>query len=520
MKKIAVLMIPVLSISTAFAQPGWHHKDLAADSVFGVSTEKAYKELLKGKKNKPVIVAVIDSGTDTAHADLQPVLWLNPLEKRNGRDDDNNKYADDVHGWSFLGSTKGNVQYDNTELTRLVREGEKRFPDLKNLPADTAGLAIYQQHRKLFLAKRNKARQQYGGISQLQKMVDSILMQIGKSNPSREELVAFEANTMQESQVRTIMIQSHEQWGDIPTYLAKELMPALEHFRIQAEYSLNTGYDPRPIIGDDYGNSSETIYGCSDVTGPDARHGTHVAGIIAADRTNKLGIAGIADNVKIMVVRAVPGGDERDKDVANAIRYAVDNGASILNMSFGKFYSPNKQLVDEAVQYAMQKDVLIVHAAGNESEDLDAVAHFPNRQYAGGKGQAEAWLEVGASSSKWGDSLAALFSNYGEHTVDVFAPGVGIYSTVPGSLYDNMDGTSMATPVVAGIAALVRSYHPSLSAVQVKQVIMSSVIKYPGTVVYKKNGYRERKPFTQLSISGGIANAYKALQLADKMSAK
>ncbi len=336
-----------------------------------------YKELLKGKKGKQVVVAVIDSGIDTAHADLQPVLWLNPREKRNGKDDDKNQYTDDVYGWSFLGSSKGNVLYDNTELTRLVRAGEKRFPDLKNLPPDTSGLAQYQQHRKLFIAKRNKARQQYGGISQLQKTVDTILKQIGKTNPSREELVAYEANTMQEAQVRTIMIQSHEQWGSIPTYLAKELMPALEHFRIETEYSLNTGYDPRPMVDDDYNNSQETAYGSSDVTGPDARHGTHVAGIIGADRNNRLGIEGIADNVKIMVVRAVPGGDERDKDVASAIRYAVDNGASIINMSFGKFYSPNKPLVDEAVRYAMQKDVLMIHAAGNESEDLDAMEHFP-----------------------------------------------------------------------------------------------------------------------------------------------
>lgn len=517
MKKVAIIMLSCFGMTTVTAQPGWQHKDLARDSIFGISTEKAYQQLLKGKKGNPVVVAVIDSGIDTAHVDLLSVLWRNPREKRNGKDDDNNKYTDDVYGWSFLGSAKGNVQYDNMELTRLVREGEKRFPDLNNLPADTAGLTLYQTRRKLFLQKRNKARQQYAGISGLRKMVDTVLMKMGNTNPSREAVIAFDANTMAESQIRSMMIQSLQQWGNISTWLAKELNPALDHYKVEVEYTLNTEYDPRPLIGDDYSNGHEATYGSPDATGPNAKHGTHVAGIIAADRNNQLGIKGIADQVKIMVIRAVPDGDERDKDVANAIRYAVDNGATIINMSFGKFYSPGKPLVDEAVRYAMQKDVLLVHAAGNEAEDLDVVEHYPNRQYADGKGQAEAWIEVGASASKWGDSLAASFSNYGEHTVDVFAPGVAIYSTVPGSLYENMDGTSMASPVVAGVAALIRSYYPSLSAVQVKQAIMASVVKCDVPVAVKGAVPNYKKPFSHLSVGGGVVNAYRALQLAADM---
>ncbi|RAJ08876.1 subtilase family protein [Chitinophaga skermanii] len=519
MRKIGVVAAFLGITGIANAQSGWQHKDLSKDSIFGISTNRAYAELLKGKKGKPVIVAVIDSGVDTAHADLKSVLWRNKGEKQNNIDDDKNGYADDVHGWSFLGSKKGNVLYDNTELTRLIREGQKRFPNLKNLPVDTTGLAQYQTLRAAFNAKRKKALQQYNGISGMRKMFDTVLTKVGDQNPSRAALIAFDPNNMAESQARTMLVQALDQWPDITTYLRAEIDPALAHYHAQTAYLLNLEYDSREVVGDDYANTKETLYGSADAMGPNAKHGTHVAGIIAADRNNLIGTEGVADLVKIMVVRAIPEGDERDKDVANAIRYAVDNGASIINMSFGKFFSPNKSIVDEAVQYAMKKDVLLVHAAGNESENIDEVEHFPTNIYANG-GEAAAWIEVGASTQKWGDSLVAVFSNYGEHTVDVFAPGVAIYATVPGSVYENMDGTSMATPVVAGVAALIRSYYPTLSAVQVKQAIVESVVKYPGEVYYKQNGIWSKKPFAQFSKSGGVVNAYTALQAAAKMVKK
>jgi subtilisin family serine protease len=509
-KTIFTLLAGTLQMA-AVAQQGWQHKDLATDSLFGISTDKAYA-FLKGKKAKTVRVAVIDSGIDTAHADLREVLWLNKKEKANGRDDDRNGYTDDAHGWNFLGSSKGNIQYETMELTRLVREGQKRFPDLNNLPADTNGLTLYKSRLKLWKVRKARADRQIAGITSAKLVMDTMFVNIGKAHPSREDLLAYQPRTMAETSVRSMMIQGSKEYSSLASYMETEVDGALKHRQDEVDYALNLMYDPRAIIGDS--NLTDTHYGNADAMGPNARHGTHVAGIIGAIRNNGIGLDGVADHVEIMSIRAVPDGDERDKDVASAIRYAVDNGASIINMSFGKHFSPNKSLVDEAVKYAMKNDVLIVHAAGNDALDLDEEENYPNPVYADGSGVADAWLNVGASGSHRGADLPAVFSNYGQHTVDVFAPGVGIWSSVPGSIYANMDGTSMAAPVVAGVATLIRSYYPKLTAVQVKQIIMESVVKYDGNVVYKKNGARREASFSTLSISGGVVNAAKALELA------
>lgn len=495
-------------------QPAWLHKDLRQDSVYGISTGKAY-EFLKGRKSKPVIVAVIDSGVDTAHADLRSVLWTNPKEKRaNGKDDDRNRYKDDFNGWSFLGSKKGNVNRDNLELTRLVREGRKKYADPATRKADSIGYAKYLSLYSDYQMKLAQTNISLKSTSTLKFAVDTILMRIGTTTPTPEQWNAYQPQTLQEASIkpyiRTLMLNNNM---DFATYKKKSLDEALEHYRAQIEEVLNLDFDPRPIVGDNYQDITEKYYGISDVTGPNAAHGTHVAGIIAAARDNGIGIDGVADNVKIMVVRAVPDGDERDKDIANAIRYAVDNGAKVINMSFGKAYSPYKQVVDDAVKYAMKKDVLLVHAAGNDMLNLDVKANFPNKRYADGSGQADAWLEVGASLRKMGKlSLAAGFSNYGQTTVDLFAPGSEIYSTIPGSKYEYMDGTSMAAPVVSGVAALIRSYFPSLSAQQVKDIIMQSVTKVDAPAMLLMESKRVR--FSNLSVSGGILNAYEAVKLA------
>jgi subtilisin family serine protease len=281
------------------------------------------------------------------------------------------------------------------------------------------------------------------------------------------------------------------------------------------DYHLNLSYDPRAIVGDDYFNDKQYYYGNNDITGPDAKHGTHVSGIIGAVRDNIAGVKGVADHVLLMGLRTVPNGDERDKDVANAIRYAVDNGAKVINMSFGKAYSQDKKAVDDAVKYAMSKDVLLVHAAGNDNKNLNIEANYPNRNYEDGSGMAKAWIEVGASDWKDDETLKAPFSNYGKTAVDVFAPGVKINSTVPGSQYEELSGTSMASPVVTGLAALIREYYPKLSAVQVKDIIMKSVVKIGHNVNVPDGQTTKSLPFADLCISGGVVNAYRALQLAD-----
>jgi subtilisin family serine protease len=290
----------------------------------------------------------------------------------------------------------------------------------------------------------------------------------------------------------------------------------LKHYRDELAYHYNIAYDPRSIVGDDYNDASQRYYGNADVTGPDALHGTHVAGIVAAVRHNGIGIDGIADDVQIMVLRVVPDGDERDKDVANGIRYAADHGAKVINMSFGKGWPKNKTAVDEAVKYAMSKDVLLIHAAGNDGKDLDdsTNANFPNPYYADGSGVAQAWITVGASGPDDDSTLVANFSNYGKKNVDVFAPGVQIYSSIPGSKYTYESGTSMASPVVTGLAALIREYYPKLKAVEVKQIIMQSVVKPSHTVMVGRGAAQKKVSLSDISVSGGVVNAYQALQAA------
>jgi subtilisin family serine protease len=282
------------------------------------------------------------------------------------------------------------------------------------------------------------------------------------------------------------------------------------------QYGLNPDFNPRPIVGDDYANPNEHVYGNADIKGPAADHGTHVAGIIGAVRGNGLGVDGVTPNtVRIMAVRVVPDGDERDKDVANGIRYAVDHGANVINMSFGKSYSPYKSVVDDAVRYADAHGVLMVHAAGNDGARLDTFPNFPSRNYLGG-GHPTNWMEVGAVSWKGADSLVATFSNYGKEQVDVFAPGVDIKSTFPDGRYETISGTSMAAPVVTGVAALLMSYFPDLTAEQVKHVIMASAVTHATQRVFLP-GQETEVPFSELSGSG-IVNVYAAVQMARQMS--
>ncbi|MVT12470.1 S8 family peptidase [Chitinophaga tropicalis] len=516
-KKAAVAATLLLSVSAVYAQtPNWQNMDLQKDSVFGVSVEKAYTELLKDKKSKPVIVAVIDGGVDTTHEDLKKVLWVNTKEKAgNGKDDDKNHFTDDINGWNFIGSTKGNVDYDNLELTRLVRQQQTKFGSLNSVPADTAGLYQYKQLRSKYEQQLNEAQQTLAGISGFVGMLDSMLAHMKNDNPTQADLQAYNPQNTGESRIKQVILEPLQRYPDFKTFREKELDAAVKHYKEQVDYQLNLEFDPRAIVGDDYNNAKERYYGSNDVTGPGADHGTHVAGIIAASRNNSLGINGVADNVQIMCVRAVPNGDERDKDIANAIRYAADNGAKVINMSFGKPYSPNKKEVDEAVKYAISKDILLIHAAGNDGQNTDSVANYPNRIYADG-GEATAWIEVGASGPDDNESLVAPFSNYGKRSVDVFAPGVAIYSSTPGSHYDYHDGTSMAAPVVSGIAALIRSYYPKLTALQVKEIITRSVVKvqHPVAVMGDDEQQPKEVQMTDLCRTGGVVNAYKALQLA------
>jgi subtilisin family serine protease len=499
----------------------WWMLDPATDNVAGAAVERAYRELLAGRQpTRTIVVAIIDSGVDTAHVDLRPVLWRNPGEQPGtGRDDDGNGYVDDVFGWNFIGGPDGrNVDVDTYEVTRLHAECLRRFGDGRT-PATEAEQIARRECARIDDAYSSKVEETQHMVGQLQQMDESVQIiwgilrgQLGQE-PTVERVAALRPERPELRQARDAFLQLAEY--NITPEMVREELERLEQL---LEFGLDPEFDPRPIVGDNYADVTERSYGNRDVTGPDASHGTGVAAIVGAVRDNDSPIAGIAPNVRIMAIRAVPNGDERDKDVANAIRYAVDNGAHIINMSFGKAFSPEKAAVDEAVRYADERGVLLVHAAGNDGDDLGIEANFPNRFYLDGD-TARLWLEIGASSWRGGDRLAAEFSNWGRDHVHVFAPGVDIMSALPGDEYRAASGTSFAAPVVSGLAALLMSYFPELDAADVRRVILESATPLGARPVMRP-GYGEvTVGFDELAATGGIVNAFEAVRLAEQIAA-
>ncbi|MDO7852838.1 S8 family peptidase [Hymenobacter convexus] len=505
----------------------WQHLDLQADGVPGISADKAYRELLGSRVPTPVLVAVIDSGIDTAHVDLKPILWRNAKEMAgNGLDDDKNGYVDDVRGWSFLGGPDGrNIAVETLEQTRIYAQYRGQFEGKTRQQlskADRAKFDVYE------LAKAAYEKDKKAEEARLARYTDALASNTATFERLKQTLGVTRLDSALMHQAATRQPAVAEA-GPVYAFMrragfasdedaVKALNAAIKRSHDRVEMSLNPDYNPRAIVGDNLADLRESHYGNADIQGPDATHGTHCAGIIGGVRGNGLGADGVAgDMVRIMGVRSTPSGDERDKDVANAIRYAVDNGAQIISMSFGKDFSPEKGVVDDAMQYAAKKNVLLVHAAGNSSLNTDKENNYPSARYLNGKFIPNE-ITVGASSRLNTSALAAPFSNYGKQTVDVFAPGVDIYSSTTGNTYAPLSGTSMAAPVVAGMAAVLKSYFPQLTAVQLKQIIEQSATPYHTQVL--KPGTKEMVDFATLSKSGGIANLYEAVKLADQLTAK
>ncbi|HEU4885488.1 MAG TPA: S8 family peptidase [Longimicrobium sp.] len=488
------------------APANWHLLDATADHFPGISAERAYRELLAGRQPRDtVVVAIIDSGVEVDHPDLAGIVWTNPRERAgNGRDDDGNGYVDDVHGWDFIGGRDGrDVAQDTYEITRLYAACLAGATEAAGEPCADI--------RRDFEARRAEETGNLQEVRQIEQVVTAVYaalrQQLGTQELTPALVQGMQTTDPRLQQARSIYMDLIQQG-----YTLDDVIEERQNLERAAQTNLNPDFDPRNIVGDNYANTAERGYGNAEVEGPDADHGTHVAGIVAAMR-NGTGVNGVAPSVRIMVLRAVPDGDERDKDVANAIRYAADNGARVINMSFGKSHSPQKAVVDEAVRYAESKGVLIIHAAGNDGEDLNQAGNFPNQFYAGG-GRAANWIEVGASS--WhSDNLAADFSNYGRGKVDVFAPGVSLLSTITDATYGRMGGTSMAAPVVTGIAATLLAYFPELTAAQVRQIILESAVRSTAqTTRPGENG--PQVSFADLSDTGGIVNLYAAIQLAQQ----
>ena len=535
-----IFFISLLSFNMVNAQDAtpkdWWLMDNAMDNYQGVSIEKAYDSILKGKKSRTVIVAVIDSGVDAKHEDLESVMWVNKKEiPNNGVDDDRNGYVDDIHGWNFLGGKNGNVEHETLEVTRLYARDKKRFENANAASLSNKDKKMYDKwvkYKEEVEMQQTKAKESLAQFEGFAPFVIGGLESLGKALDGKpltdENIKMLNMDELDQGAQQGLAIVQNVKAQGMEVEKVEDIISMLnqegDYYKGRANFMYNPDYDSRDIVGDNYANSYEKGYGNNDVIASDPHHGTHVAGIIGANRKNDVGIKGVADNVQIMAIRILADGDERDKDVANAIIYAVDNGASVINMSFGKGHAWDKKAVDKAVRYAEKNDVLLVHAAGNDGKDNDTTENYPNNFYVK-KGlfrkktkEVKNWLEVGASSPEKGENVAAPFSNYGTENVDIFAPGMKIYSTTPDNTYENQQGTSMASPVVAGVAAVLRSYYPQLTAVQVKEIIMNSSVAVTGQVI-KPGTDDEKVAFKELS-QAGLINAYNAIQMAEKTKGK
>jgi cell wall-associated protease len=521
--------IAISPIRSQEKMESWHHQSGNSEFPTGIGSAEWYSNS-KSNTSRKIVVAILDSGVDIEHPDLKDNIWVNPGEiAGNKKDDDGNGYVDDIHGWTFIGGPDGrSVVKESFEVTRVYARDRAKWENVDPTKLKGKKKREYEKYlevKEIVETKLENAKNQIAEVEEMQAIVlsalhaakaelkgDSLNVELLEKSENEEVLTA--AKIIRNVQEQGIPVESIDWLIEVAVEQFAEQKKANEDI---INYSYNPDYNSRLIVGDTYSDFTNRNYGNNDVDGEFAYHGTHVAGIVGAVRNNGIGVDGIADNVALMSLRIVPDGDERDKDVANAIIYAVDNGAEVINMSFGKGYSPEKKLVDNAMKYAAKKDVLLVLGAGNEGADLDKSPKFPNDTYLNSKKGPKNLISVGALAPDGGMSAVAEFSNYGKKEVDVFAPGVYVYSTTPDSTYDYASGTSMASPVVAGVATVLRSRYPNLSAAQIKDILIKSARDLPNKVI--QPGTFEEVSSSELGIAGAV-DLPAAMQLASKTKGK
>ncbi len=529
----------VVVAQTNVSNINWHWKDYDTDTVHGISLQQAYKYLQGfNKKPSPVIVAVMDGGVDTMHIELKNKLWTNPKEiQKNGIDDDKNGYIDDIHGWNFLGGKDGqNINKAAAEKSRIYHKYKAQFElisdtnELKSEIQKNQYKVWKQTAQEIEFSEEDAANLQYikMATNALQKLGKVIIKEINDSNFTVQTLEPFQPLGRTALDAKLAYLRTAQILGIEKESPYTEVMAELKEYIEGKEISANAKSTPpenirAAIIKDNYENFADKYYGNNDITGPSSKHGTHVAGLVASIPDSSWKVDKLYPAIQIMGIRVVPDGDEYDKDVALGIRYAVDNGAKIINMSFGKSYSPEQIWVDSAIRYAASKDVLIVHAAGNEYYDLNIKPVYPNPYSYFLKDTAKNVITVAASSDYFiNETLLTDFSNYGSSIVDVLSPGNKIYSTLPGvNNHGYLQGTSMAAPIVSHIAAMIRSYFPSLTALEVKKIIKQSVWKpNDQDISYDIPQKEETKSLSEIASAGGIVNAAKAIQIASIYSSQ
>lgn len=497
----------------------WPQADIFTDSIPGMSIDKAY-QFLADKKGTTIIVGIIDSGIDINHEDLKDNVWTNTDEiDGNGIDDDKNGFIDDIHGWNFLGGEKGKSTPEQLEVTRIYKKLDAKYSGKSEdqISAESKKeYAYYQKVKKDFEKRIKEANKNYEHYLHLQKTLKEG-DEFAQKKFNKSDYTIADLNSLPEEEQNPFLLRIISSGANIQEVF-EQLESGVDHYGSQVNIMYNLDFDGRAPTGDDAYDMKDVPYGNAFTIGSveDEMHGTHVAGIALASRNNGVGMNGVAKNVKLLSVRTVPDGDEYDKDVALAIRYAVDNGAKVINMSFGKSYSPNPEWVYDAIKYAASKDVLLVHASGNSNKNIDKSDNFPTDSPDKLNPISDNYISIGSITRNFDENLVSSFSNYGKKNVDIFAPGSEIYSTIPNNEYKSIQGTSMAAPAVTGVAALIRSYYPQLSASQVKHIIMNSGTKVDLEVVIP-GGDGKKVPFSDLSVSGRILNAYNALRMADKM---